>query len=49
MSLPGRATLTDEDEPKAPDEILSEIRTLMRKEDVNIAAYIITSVDAHQV
>lgn len=44
VSLPGRAT----SETKSPDAILSEIRNLMQSSDVNIAAYIITSVDAHQ-
>lgn len=46
MSLPSRAASSA---TKSSDAILSEIRNLMQSADVNIAAYIITSVDAHQV
>ncbi|XP_037029455.1 xaa-Pro aminopeptidase ApepP-like [Bradysia coprophila] len=48
VSLPGREVSTDVEEPKTSDEILTELRSLMRREDVAIDAYIITSVDAHQ-
>lgn len=51
MSLKDRyGTITDES--KTSREILSQIRELMRDQDVvgsQIHAYIITSVDAHQV